>query len=136
MPGLGERRDRGAELARADRVEPDRRLVEEDDRRVVQQAAGDVQALLHPARVALDALVLAPLEADELEQLLDPRPDPLARHAVELREVAQVVEAGEPLVDAAVAAEDVADPLPHLARVLDDVVAEHVARCRSSGSAA
>ena len=49
----------------------------------------------------------------------------LAGDAVELGEVAQVVARREPLVEAAVAAEDVADPLPHLARVVDDVEAEH-----------
>ena len=84
-----------------------------------------MQALLHPARVALGALVLAALEPDELEQLLDALLLDLRGHAVELGEVAQVVVAGEPLVDAALAAEDVPDALPHLARVLDDVVAEH-----------
>ena len=114
LPRLGERGDRGAQLAGADRVEPDRGLVEEDDRRVVQQPAGHVQALLHPPRVALDPLLLAPLQPDELEQLLDPGPDSLAGNAVELGEVAQVVEPREPLVDAALAAEDVADPLAHL----------------------
>ena len=48
-----------AEVARADRVDADRRLVEEDDGRVVQEPARDVQALAHAARVALDALLLA-----------------------------------------------------------------------------
>jgi hypothetical protein len=43
-----ERGDRGAQLARADRVDADRRLVEEDDRRVVEQPARDVQALRMP----------------------------------------------------------------------------------------
>ena len=91
----------------------------------MEQPTGDVQALLHPARVALGALVLAALEPDELEQLLDPRLLDLRGHAVELGEVAQVVVAGEPFVDAALAAEDVADSLAHLPRFLDDVVAEH-----------
>ena len=45
------------ELARPDRIEADRRLVQEQDLRIVQQRAGDVQALLHAARVALDLLV-------------------------------------------------------------------------------
>jgi hypothetical protein len=91
----------------------------------VQQAARDVQALLHPARVALGALVLASLEADDLEQLLDPAPLFARGDAVELGEVAEVVVAGEALVDAALAAEDVADPLAHLVRLLDDVQPEH-----------
>ena len=125
LPRVGECRDRRSQLAGADRIEADRGLVEEHHRRVVQQAASDVQALLHPPRVALGPLVLAPIEPDELDQLLDPcllftRGDP-----VELGEVAQVVVAREPLVDPALAAEDVADPFSHLARLLDDVVAEY-----------
>ena len=52
----------------------------------------------------------------------------LRRHAVQLGEVPEVVVAGEALVDAALAAEDVADPLAHFARVLDDVVSEHLRR--------
>ena len=127
---VGERGDRRAELARAHGVEADRRLVEEEHLRVVEQPAGDVQALLHPARVTLGTLVLPALEPDELEQLVDPRLLDLRGHSVELGEVAQVVVAGKPFVDAALAAEDVADPLPHLPRVLDDVVAEHARASR------
>ena len=52
---------------------------------------------------------------------------------VELGEVAQVVECREPLVEAALAAEDVPDPLAHPARVLDDVVAEHARACPTVG---
>src|SRR6185503_16861648 len=117
--------DRLPELTRADGVDADRRLVEEDHRRVVQEPAGDVQPLAHAARVALDPLLLAALEPDELEQLLDPRPLAARLDAVELREVAQVVERREALVEAPVAAEHVADALPHPARVLDDVASEH-----------
>src|SRR6185503_14832877 len=118
-------KDRLPELTRADGVDADRRLVEEDHRRVVQEPAGDVQPLAHAARVALDPLLLAALEPDELEQLLDPRPLAARLDAVELREVAQVVERREALVEAAVAAEHVADALPHPARVLDDVASEY-----------
>ena len=89
-----------------------------------------------PRRVALDPLLLAALQADQLEQLVDPRALAARVDAVELGEVAQVVERREPLVEAAVAAEDVADPLAHPARVLDDVVAEHARACPRSGSAA
>ena len=46
---LGECGDRGAELARADGVEADRRLVEEEDLGIVEEPAGDVEALLHAA---------------------------------------------------------------------------------------
>ena len=59
--------------------------------------------------------MLAAFKSDELEQFLDARLLELGRDAIELGEVAKVVVAGEPLVDATLAAEDVADPLPYLA---------------------
>ena len=124
------------QLPRADRIDPDRRLVEEDDRRVVKQPPGDVEALAHATGVALDALLLTPGEADELEQLGDPPPLFARGNRVELGEVAQVVERGEPLVETALAAEDVSDPLPDLPGVLDDVVARGPAPSPRSGSAA
>src|SRR5262249_29296340 len=56
---------------------------------------------------------------------VDPLLLPAAGDAVELCEVPQVVEAREPLVQPAIAAEDVPDPLAYLARVAHDVAAEH-----------
>ena len=64
--------DRLAQLARADGVDADRRLVEEHHLGVVQDAARDVQPLAHAARVPLDPLLLASLQPDELEHLVDP----------------------------------------------------------------
>ena len=130
LPRRRERGDRRAQLAGPDRIEPDRRLVEEEHLRVVQEAAGDVQPLLHAARVPLRPLVLAAFQPDEVEQLLDPALLRPRRHAVELGEVAKIVVPGEPFIDAALAAEDVANPLANLARILDDVPAEHPCRAR------
>ena len=70
-----------------------------------------MEALAHAARVPLDPLLLPALQPDEFEQLFDPSALPPGLDPVQLREVAQVVERREPLVEAAVAAEDVADPL-------------------------
>ena len=112
------------ELAGADRVDADARLVEEEDLGLVQQAARDVQPLPHAARVALDPLPLAPVELHQLEELTDPGALLAGGHGVELGEVLQVVQRREPLVEPAVAAEDVADLLAHRSRVGDDVVAE------------
>ena len=53
------------------------------------------------------------------------RPLLARRDAVELGEVAEVVEGAEALVEPPVAAEDVADVPAHLAGVGDDVVTEH-----------
>jgi hypothetical protein len=124
LPCRLEPRDHRAELTRADRVDADRRLVEEHDGRVVEQPAGDVESLAHPAGVALDALLLPALEPHELEKLGDPGALDVRVDAVELGEIAQVVERGQPLVQAAIAAEDVPDPLPHPLRVVDHVVPE------------
>src|SRR5207244_13360375 len=100
-PEAGERL---AYLARSDRVEPDRRLVEKQDLGVVQQPARDVEALAHAARVRLDPFALATFEADQLEELRDARALLAHGHSVEICEVAQVVERREPVVEAAVAA--------------------------------
>src|SRR5688572_27295820 len=84
-----------------------------------------MKSLPHAAGVALDALLLAALQADHLEQLVDPGALALRLDAIELREIPEVVERREPLVEPAVAAEDVSDALAHPVRVLDDVAAEH-----------
>src|SRR5581483_4590295 len=101
-----------------------------DDLGVVEDPARDVEPLPHPARVALDPLLLAARQPDELEHLVDPPPLRLPGDAVQLGEVAQVVESREPLVQAAVAAEHVADALSDLPRVVDDVEAEYPRRAR------
>ena len=136
MPCSRSVRDRAAQLAGADRVDADRRLVEEEHLGVVQQPAGDVQPLPHAAGEALDALLLAAGEADHLEQVADPLPLLARGDAVQLGEVAQVVERVEPFVEAAVAAEDVADVAADLAGVGDHVVPEHPRRARRWGAAA
>src|SRR5256886_6355817 len=84
-----------AQLTRSDRVEADRRLVEEEDARPMQQRSGEMQPLLHAARVALDALVSSFAEVYESEQLLHPRGDLAWRDGIELSEVAEVVSTGE-----------------------------------------
>jgi hypothetical protein len=128
VPALRRSGHGGAELAGADRVDPDGRLVQEQHLGLVQQAAGDVQPLPHPPRVALDALLLPAGQPRELQQLADARLLLAGRHAVQLGEVAQVVQPGEPFVEPAVAAEHVADLAPHRSGVLDDVVPEHPGR--------
>jgi hypothetical protein len=75
----------------AGRVEPARRLVEEDQVRFVQQAAGDAQPALHSLRVVPDEPVAVALEPDCRQQ-----PSRIAcRLAIQRREVAQVLQARE-----------------------------------------
>ena len=69
----GELLERRAHGDDAGRVEPVRRLVEEQQARVAQQGGRDAEPLLHPERIGLDAVLRPLAQADELEELLDPR---------------------------------------------------------------
>jgi len=109
-------------------VEADRRLVEEEDLWVVEQPSSDVQPLAHSARVRLDTFALAALQAHELEHLGDPPALLPHRDAVQIREVAEVVERRQPVVEAPVAAEHMPDPASHLARLVRRIEAEHARR--------
>jgi len=80
-----------AQLARADGIKTDRRFVEEQDARPVEERSREVQALLHPARVALDALVRSIGQAHESEQLADPCADLARSDAIQLCEIPEVV---------------------------------------------
>src|SRR5205809_828749 len=82
----------------------DRRRVEPEDARPMQQRSGEMQPLLHAARVALNALVSPVAEVYESEQLLHPRGDLAWRDGIELTEVAKIVSTGEPVVEPALAA--------------------------------
>jgi hypothetical protein len=57
------------------RIQPGRRLVEEEHRRFVDQRPGNRQAPLHPARQRLDLVVGAFGQLRELEQLVGPAVD-------------------------------------------------------------
>src|SRR5215218_4013124 len=84
LAGADELGDRRPQLARAHWVDADRRLVEEQDFRVVEDPARDVEPLPHPSGVALDALLLTAGEPDELEHLADPLALAAAGDAVQL----------------------------------------------------
>ena len=60
-------------VAHPGRVEPGRRLVEQQQLRLPQQRGGDPEALAHPVRVAADAVLGPVAQLDQLEHLLDPR---------------------------------------------------------------
>src|SRR5438093_506119 len=94
------------------------------DARRMQKRPGEMQRLLHAARVALDALVSSCAEVYESEQLLHPRGDLTWRDGIELSEVAEVVSTGEAVVEPALAAKDEADLAANLLCVADDVEPE------------
>ena len=67
--GLREASDLAPERGAALRVEPGRRLVEEQGARLVNQRERQVETALHPARVALDLAVGGSRQPDPFEQL-------------------------------------------------------------------
>src|SRR6266576_3034156 len=113
-----------AQLARPDRVEADRWLVEEEDAGPMQQRSGEMQPLLHAARVAFNALVPTVAEVYQSEELLDSRRDLPRGDRVKLREVAKVVPSRKAVVEAALAAEDEADLAANCLCVAHDVEPE------------
>src|SRR6266542_814022 len=80
-------------------VEPNHRLVHDDDIGLVPQGAGDDQLLAHPVAVALHELITPPLEIEQRQQLAAPVFDVLAVLAVQSTDESQKLDSGELLVD-------------------------------------
>ncbi len=116
----GESRHLDPERVAALRIEPGRRLVEEEDRRPVQERERQVEAALHPARVRAHLAVRRFGQADALEQLVAAARALVAREAVQRRLQANVVAARQERVQRSLL-ERRADQLAHLRAVLDDV---------------
>lgn len=123
-PALGgERGDHPAQVPGDRRVQPEGGLVQQQVRRVVDEAAGDREPLRHAARVPLHRGVGGVGEADELQQFADPGAQDGVGDVVEVAEVAEVLGAGELAVDHPLAAGDQVDPAAGVAGVLDHVEA-------------
>src|SRR5580765_6636469 len=58
--------------ARAARIEPDHRLVDDDRARAMEERRAHDEALLHAVREALDELVLPSIDLEQFEHLLHP----------------------------------------------------------------
>ena len=120
---LGERGDEAPQPLALARVERARRLVEQQHRRVGEQADGDVHALAVAARQAAELVVGALAQARLVEHPLDGRVD--VGDLLELGEQAQVLGDGELGVDRGLL-RDPADPRRRPRRLRD--------RCRSRTS--
>src|SRR5215468_7817009 len=81
------------------RVDADGRLVEQHDAGSVQDAAGQIEAPRHPARVFGDRIVGSAFETDERERSRDRRAGCAAIETLERREVGEVFPRGEGRVD-------------------------------------
>jgi len=81
------------------RIQPGRRLVQEDQRRSVNQRGRGVEAFLHAAGELFGALVCDVREIDEIEQFSDAVGPLATRHAVRLTGKFDVLLSGELRVD-------------------------------------
>ena len=105
-----------AHLDSRSRVEARRRLVEDQQCRVVDQRVGEAQALAHAARQRLDVRLALVGQPDDLEQLADHRRSAVGGDAVAAGEEVEVLPHAQVVVDA-VEVGHVADAAPDLDRV-------------------
>ena len=106
------------------RVETDRRLVEEQHARRVEQAARDLEPALHPAGVHAHLLTRAVGQPHHVEQRRGPSRHLRRRHPVEHGVEAQVLLTGEVVVERELL-EHETDAVAHGGALGDDVVTGH-----------
>jgi hypothetical protein len=94
-PALAKATDEGTHLRHPGRVHPVRRLVEDEELRILEQRAGDAEPLLHAERVGREPVAGPPRQVDLLQH---PR-DPCLEDTGVPGEEAQVVAAGKEWVE-------------------------------------
>ena len=109
------------ELTRTDGIKSQRGLIEEKHLGIVEQGPRHVQALFHAARVALHFFIAAPVQTDHVQQVWNSFFGDVIVYVIKAGKVAQVVDAGEPPIQAALTAENESDPLADLVRPGNDV---------------
>jgi hypothetical protein len=121
--------DRLPQADAAARIQPGRRLVEEQHRRVRDQRGREVEPAAHAAGVGLGHALGCVGELEALEQLAGAGRRGLAAHAVEAADHHEVLLAGQVLVDGGVLARE-PDLGAQRAGVADDVEARHAGAAR------
>jgi hypothetical protein len=116
--------DDAPQVVAADGVESRRRLVEEQHGRLVHERRREVEASAHAAGVRLGRSVGGVGQAEHLEQLVGAGPHVPGREVGELADEAEVLAAGEVLVDRCVLAGET-DQRAHGVGLAHHVVAEH-----------
>ena len=132
----GELHDQPEDGTRRLGVEACRRLVEEQQVGLVQHRAGEGQAGPHPRRVRADAGPEGVLDAESLRRVRAPLVDPVARDLEELGAVAEIVVAGQPVVQGRAGGDDAA-ATPHRGSVRSGrvhAVHPHAAPVRGQGA--
>ena len=114
--------DQGPELGADLRVEPDGRLVEQDQLRLVDEAAGEQQAAAHPAGELVDGVAAAVAQAGQVEAAVDRGADVL--DPVEAGVDGEVVLDGDVDVEVVELGDD-AHLGPGRLRVAGQLVAQH-----------
>ncbi len=109
-----------AQSTGACRIQAAGRLVHQQDRRIVEQRAGDGHALLHPRRVARKRPVRRAGHVDARQQFVDARIDPRAGDVVKPREETQVLARRQAPIERALVGVDQAEA------ALDEVLVNRV----------
>ncbi len=120
--------DQLAHLPRRLRIQPQGRLIEQQDGRLGQQRTRDGDALPHAGRVFLDQIVGAGGQLHPIEQLGDTALRDFGGNVIQRGEVFQILARGELPVDAALAGQHRAQTLPHLGGLPHDIIAVDVRR--------
>ena len=120
----GELGEPAAERDDALRIDPDQRLVEDEDARAVHERRREGEALLHAVRVRLGELRGALGEAEPCEQLGAPALELAAAEAVEPADEAQELAPGELVVEEGMVRQVAGDRLGGLRLAADVVPAE------------
>ena len=94
-----------------DRVQPAERLVEHDERGIVDERRGELDKLTEPTAQLADPLVPVLLQPETLEELVGPAQSALPGDALELGQIENVRDDAQATVEAALLRQ-VADALP------------------------
>ena len=113
-PGIAQAMELVPHATAEQRVDPGRRLVEEQQRRVVDQRAGQLEPALHPAREAAGAAAADVPQVDELEHLAGPPAPRPEQHPEQRADEVDVLAHGQVRVERE-RLRHVADPLAGLA---------------------
>ena len=113
------------DLVAAARIQPGRRLVQEQHARAGQQARREVETSPHPTGVRARRAVGGVSQVEALEQLVRPPASLRGREVEQAPEHLEVLPAGQHLVDRRELAGQ-PQQLPHPRGVVDDVAAKHL----------
>src|SRR5688572_17228820 len=90
-----------------------------------------MQSLLHPTRVAFNAIMCPIFKTDQLEHFGDTAGSDVGRNTIEIGEILDVLKSGEPPVQPAFTAEQNPDPAANLLLMLRNIESQNTYLTRS-----